>query len=93
MAKDDEVTHLSTLLPRKGRSPILCTLIDEFKCNPNTKGSKGRTILHYAAQNGHVDIVRKLVREYGSVAMAKDDNGDTPLYLATLGGHCPQCVH
>ena len=64
----------------------MCTLIDEFKCDPNTKGSKGRIPLHYAAQNGHVDLVKKLVHDYGCYVMAKDDNGHTPLHLAAFEG-------
>ena len=52
----------------------MCTLIDEFKCDPNTKGCKGRIPLHSAVEKGYVDIVRKLVRNYGCDVMAKDDN-------------------
>ena len=64
----------------------LCTLIDEFKCDPNTKGEYGRTPLHHAAEKGHIDIVRKLVHDYGCDIMAKDNDGNTPLHCAALGG-------
>ena len=64
----------------------MCTLIDEFKCDPNTMGSQGRTPVHQAAKKGHIDIVRKLVGDYGCDVMAKDNDGNPPLHLAALGG-------
>ena len=86
MAKDnngDTPLHRAAL---GGSLSAVCTLIDESKCDPNTKGFKSRIPLHYAANNGHVEIVRKLVRDYGCDVMSKDDNGDTPLHVAALGG-------
>ena len=40
----------------------------------------------YCCRNGHIDIVRKLVHDYGCDIFAKDNNGDTPLNRAALGG-------
>ena len=42
--------------------------------------------MHYAAHNGHLDIIRKLVCDHRCDIIAKDDDGDTPLHLAALGG-------
>ena len=64
----------------------MCTLIDEFKCDPNTRGFNGRTPVHQAANKCHIDIVRKLVCDYGCDVMAKDNNSNTPFYYAALGG-------
>ena len=86
LAKDndgDTALHLAVL---GGSLSTVCTLIDEFKCDPYTKGSQGRTPVHQAANKGHIDIVRKLVRVYGCDVMAKDNDGSTPLHLAVLGG-------
>ena len=44
------VILLSTLLQLGGSPDALHTLIDEFKCDPNTKGLEGRTPLHYAVR-------------------------------------------
>ena len=86
MAKDehgDTPLHLAAL---GGSLSTVCTLIDEFKCDPSTKGLNGRIPLHLAAHTGHIDIIRKLVLSYGCDVMAKDDHGDTPLHLAALRG-------
>ena len=64
----------------------MCTLIDEFIYNPYTKGFNGIIPVHQAAYKGHIDIVRKLVRDYGCVVIVKDNNGDTPLHWAVMGG-------
>ena len=64
----------------------MCTLIDEFSCDPNTKGFDDIIPLHYAAQKGHVDIVRKLVLHYRCDVMARNKYGSTPLHYAVLGG-------
>ena len=40
-----------------GSLSVVCTLIDEFKCDPNTKGFEGRVPLHHAAYKGHVEIL------------------------------------
>ena len=59
---DDTPLHIAAL---GGSLSTVCTLIDELKCDPNTKGFEGRIPLHYAAQMGHVDIIRKLVQGSG----------------------------
>jgi ankyrin repeat protein len=43
--------------------------------------TRTRTALHWAAQNGHVSIVRQLI-ENGAEVNAKDVLGRTPLHLA-----------
>ena len=49
-------------------------------------GDYGRTCLHAAAQNGHLDICRLLIDE-GAQLEAKEGEDMTPLYLAARGGH------
>ena len=57
MANDDDGDIPLHLAAFGGSLSVLCSLIDEFWCDPNTKGSKGRISLHCAAQNVHADIV------------------------------------
>ncbi|XP_052105976.1 uncharacterized protein LOC127738681 isoform X2 [Mytilus californianus] len=46
----------------------------------------GKQCLHFAASEGFVEIVSKLL-EHGAEVNSKDKNGDTSLHLATKGEH------
>lgn len=45
---------------------------------------RGRTLLHYAAEGGHEDIVKYLL-EHGAYASAQDNDGYTPVEAAGEG--------
>ena len=83
MAEDD---NGDTRLHIAALGVSLSTVCIPMECDPNTKEFNGRILLHYAAHGGHIEIVRKLVRDYGCDVMSGDKNGDTPLHLAALGG-------
>ena len=68
--------HLAAL---EGSLSTVCTLIDEFKCDPNTKVFKGRIPLHHAAQYWHH-------QEYGFDVMVRYSGGNTPPHFAASGG-------
>ena len=53
---------------------------------PNTHDSTGYTGLHYAALNGHKDIVALLLK-YGANPNIVDNNGSTALHLASWRGN------
>ena len=93
MAKDDNGDTLLHVAALGGSLSAVCTLIDEFKCDPNTKGFEDRIPLHSAANKGHIEIVRKLVRDHGCDVMSKDDNGTLLSTLLPWEGHCLQCAH
>jgi len=52
----------------------------------NERGSMGYTALLWAANAGHLEVVRQLVFEKADVSAAAD-NGDTALHLASARNH------
>ena len=58
------------------------TMVEQYRCDPETGDEWGDTPLHEACREGHVDIVRYLVSEQGCSAASQNENGDTPLHIA-----------
>ena len=73
-----------------GNLAIIKDLVETKGVDPNTKGSKGETALHRAAQRGHLEVVKYLV-EKGVDPNIKNNDGDDALYEAALNG-CPEVV-
>ena len=57
-------------------------LIDEFGCNPNAVGYKGRSVLHSACKGGNVSLVKTLFSKYKADTNARNNQNDTPLHVA-----------
>ncbi|KAI8906913.1 ankyrin repeat protein, partial [Gorgonomyces haynaldii] len=55
----------------------------------NQKDTFGMTALHYAAEEGHLEIVRLLLQK-GALASVSN-HGETPLQLAQDNGHSEIC--
>ncbi len=51
----------------------------------NITNNKWTTFLHHAAKNGHVDVIRELIK-LGAHLDATKRNGTTPLYIACIKG-------
>ena len=57
-------------------------------CDPNIPGGQyGRTPLHYAAEFGHLHIVKCLIDELGCNPSCLDEDRRTPLHCAAMKGH------
>lgn len=52
----------------------------------NTKDNDDRTLLHYAVNNGNIDIVNILLKNGANVTQITN-KGNTPLHIATSKGH------
>ncbi|KAL3278401.1 hypothetical protein HHI36_013728 [Cryptolaemus montrouzieri] len=53
----------------------------------NFKDTDGRTPLHYAVNNGNINVVRALL-ENGATVTQITNKGNTPLHLASSKGYC-----
>ena len=66
-----------------GWMDIIIDLITKYKCDTNCKDGYGRTPLHYAVINNHLEVVKILNRykQHDSIN-TQNNNGDTPLHYA-----------
>ena len=70
----------------QGLAPMVKLLIDKDA----EVNKKGWAPLHYAATNGHDDIVQMLL-DASAYVDAESPNGTTPLMMAARGGHITTC--
>ena len=68
-----------------GHSNVLDTLISEFSCSPHVTSTNG-TLLLMAAGGGHLQLVQKLIVEYGLDPLHQGDSGWTAIHWA-VGSH------
>lgn len=67
----------------QGQLDMLKLMVDGEEAEVN---KKGWAPLHYAATNGHNDVVKYLV-DHAAYIDAESPNGTTPLMMAARGGH------
>jgi hypothetical protein len=70
----------------KGLTTSVKRLLSIRNINVNLKDWSGSTPLHYAAENGHVEIARLLLQN-GAEVNVKNNRGNTPLHCAAYHGH------
>ena len=58
-----------------------------YKCAANCKDEKGHIPLHYAARNGHLEVVKYFIVELHCDPMDKNCIGRTPLHYACYHGN------
>jgi ankyrin repeat protein len=72
----------------RGNENVVGVLLQnkEIRCGVDTKDNRGRTALHWVAENGNEAIARMLV-EQGADISAEDKHKDTPLHCAARRVH------
>ena len=75
-----------TLAAKYKHDNVVYALLSDSQCPVDAEGQDGYTALHYSCRDGHVDIVRTLVKLEANVN-AKTERGETPLTLATRNKH------
>lgn len=60
-------------------------------CKPNLRDEHGLTLLHWAADRGHLPIVEYLVAELGADVNCVDNEQQTPLHYAASCGYLDIC--
>ena len=81
-----DISQVLLLAAQKGFYLVCERCVDSItEYEVNSKDDDGYTALHYAAKNGHVNIVSLLV-EHGARVNTKTNNDSTPLALAVSAG-------
>ena len=75
-----------TLAAKYKHDNVVYALLSDSQCPVDAEGQDGYTALHYSCRDGHVDIVRTLVKLEANVN-ATTERGETPLTLATRNKH------
>ena len=65
---------------------ILLSVSENDPENPNAPDTVGRTPIHKAARNGHLDVIEFLY-PFLTENQIQDDNGWTPSHYAAMNGH------
>jgi len=81
-----EVQYPVHFLAFRGSHRLLRRLINSGEHTANESDDHGRTPLHWAALNGHKEVVRRLLA-LDAEAHVKDNYGFLPEHLALLSGH------
>lgn len=81
-------SHIIHLAAKKGMTKVVEKLADKYKPSINfrDKNNSNRTLLHYAAENGHEDLVKFLIQRNANVNL-QTRYGETPLQLAHRKKH------
>ncbi|XP_064386915.1 uncharacterized protein LOC135335371 isoform X2 [Halichondria panicea] len=86
---EDNNAKLLCAACRCGKLDVVKKLVEQDKVDPKNvreDDNWSRTPLHFACYRGHKDVVQYLVEKVNCDIGATDDEGDTPLDLATMEG-------
>ena len=71
-----------TLAAENGQDEVVLSLLWEFGCDPYTKCSGERSLLHIALHSERIELSKILITNYNFDFNAQDDSYETPLTLA-----------
>lgn len=80
-------TILMDICDRLGEDEKACKALLDAGANINAQDEHGNTALHFAAKQGHQNIVALLLRRGAQVDVREGSNKYTPLHVATLNRH------
>ncbi|KAI1105307.1 ankyrin [Jackrogersella minutella] len=90
-AGEDGVLHYAAGGNRSENTEYMMQKIASLRLD-DVPGSNGNVPLHYAAKSGNIDAVATLLRQDGIRVDSQNDNGQTPLHLATDGNLRDVCA-
>ena len=85
--KTKEGVPLALYAAKLGDFSIVKYIVEYSRASMNTVDESHRTILHYAAMSGNVELNRYLVEKVGMDITAGDINRITPYQIAWECGH------
>jgi ankyrin repeat protein len=57
-------------------------------CKLQEVTAEKNTVLHIAAEQGHVELVEQIIHRDNSLLVSENSRNETPLHLAARAGHC-----
>ena len=69
-----------------GKREIVALLVNEYGCDPHDVDNKRNSLLHYASEGGHADLVQTLIQDYNVCVNSRNWFGDVPLQVAASHG-------
>lgn len=91
MCKEKEVPHSSKDVFDWVKEGCISKLKEFGKLSADLRDDQGLTLLHWAADRGHADVVKYLVKELKIDPNCRDNENQTPLHYAAACGHLDIC--
>lgn len=85
-ASEEECLAAMFLAGYSGDFDLVCELVDMFGLDPNTKNSDGESLLHVAAEGGHLKTIIALYEKFGMDPKEVDSFGWTLLHSCAMYG-------
>ncbi|CAG8567037.1 14977_t:CDS:2, partial [Dentiscutata heterogama] len=71
---------------KQGKSSEISGILESGEANVNAKDDQGLSLLHWACDRGHLDVVKLLIEKGADINILSDGN-ETPLHYACISEH------